>query len=48
MKRTLSLRREVLDELTTGELSEVVAGQITLVTIPASQCLSRVISCFYC
>lgn len=48
MRRTLTLGREALTELSADELGDVVGGQLTLVTIPMSRCLSDVISCFYC
>jgi hypothetical protein len=49
MKRTLTLHRDVLTELTAGELAYVVGGQITqncqsldfCETVPLRQCLEK-------
>lgn len=49
MKRSLYLRREVLDELSPGELVDVVgAVDHTVVMGPVRERLSYLVSCFAC
>lgn len=54
MKRTLTLRRESLAELTLDEMRDVPAangGELTLFSCVQSdlnRCISKFISCFYC
>ncbi len=45
MKRTLSLKREHLTELTAGELRSVAGGAPP--TVPVRDCLLDSFSCFY-
>ena len=48
-KRTLALRREALNELTAGELGDVVAAAgtvgCTIQSVPISACLLRTSPC---
>jgi hypothetical protein len=39
MRRTLTLKRERLAELSNADLAEVIAGQQPLPTVPVDQCL---------